>query len=85
MFLRLSLQDISIEASPTSQTVRENDGDVEICFKIIEGSIEADTDIEVKGNTRTRDGEAEGTLVHLWFHLYATIHVLMNLVQAHAY
>ena len=61
----LFLQDISIVAFPTTRTVRENVGDVEICFMITQGSIEAGTNIEVSGNTVTRDGSAEGNNIYI--------------------
>lgn len=63
------LQGINIIADPRSRTVKENVGNVEICFRITQGSIEADAVITVRGITTSTDRIAEGTL-HIMFLLH---------------
>ena len=56
---------IVIAAFPSSITVKEDVGDVEVCFMVIQGSIATNSACgnDVKGRTEAVDGTARGTFV----------------------
>ena len=61
---------ITITVVQQLQSVREDDGPVEICFRVTQGSIEANTDIILRGTSIAMDGSARGIFISSQLYVY---------------